>query len=119
MLELAGGTEAVDVGLGGARCDAELLGDGEIGLAIELGREAVEKTGHIDIGATGRGFGLGGWEIAEDPGSVLKEHTSHDESGAEVGVGTDDDRSDGDAIHEAERGENHGQTEGDEAKTTD
>ena len=119
MLELAGGAEAMDVGLGGARRDAELLGDGEIGLAIELGGEAAEETGHIDIGATGRGFGLGGWEIAEDPGSVLKEHTSHDESGAEVGVGTDDDRSDGDAIHEAERGENHGQTEGDETKTTD
>ena len=52
MLELAGGTEAVDVGLGGARCDAELLGDGEIGLAIELGGEAVEEAGHIDIGTT-------------------------------------------------------------------
>ena len=50
MLELAGGTEAVDVGFGGARCDAELLGDGEIGLAIELGREAVEEAGYIDIG---------------------------------------------------------------------
>ena len=43
MLEMAGSTETVDVGLGGARCDAELLGDGEIGLAIELGREAVEE----------------------------------------------------------------------------
>lgn len=119
MLELAGGAETVDVGLGGARCDAELLGDGEIGLAIELGGEAVEKAGHIDIGTMGSGVGLGGWEIAEDVGGVLKKHTSHDERGAEVGVGTEGDRSDGDAIHEAERGENHGQTEGDEAKTTD
>ena len=119
MLELAGGAETVDVGLGGARCDAELLGDGEIGLAIELGWEAVEEAGHIDIGTMGGGVGLGCWEIAEDVGGVLKEHTSHDERGAEVGVGTEGDRSDGDAIHEAERGENHGQTEGDEAKTTD
>ena len=119
MLELAGGAETVDVGLGGARCDAELLGDGEIGLAIELGREVGEKRLHTLVGAAGGRLGLDRREAAEDMGGVLKKHTSHDERGAEVGVGTDDDRSDGDAIHEAERGENHGKTKGDETETTD
>lgn len=59
------------------------------------------------------------WKVAEDSGGVLDEDTSHVDGGAEIGVGADDGVGKRSAIHEAERGEYHGEAEGDETKTTD
>lgn len=60
-----------------------------------------------------------GWKVAEDPGGMLNEDTSHVDGGAEIGVGADDGVGKRNAIQEAERGEDHGEAEGDEAEATD
>lgn len=52
-------------------------------------------------------------------GCVLQQDLRHDEDGTEVEVVADDDRGDGATVHQAERSENHGEAEGDEAETTD
>ena len=52
-------------------------------------------------------------------GCVLQQYLRHDEDGTEVEVVADDDRGDGATVHQAERSENHGEAEGDEAETTD
>lgn len=52
-------------------------------------------------------------------GCVLQKHTSHDEDSAEVGVVADDDIRFLLAVHQAERGEDHGEAEGDETEATD
>ncbi len=49
---------------------------------------------------------------------MLQKHTSHDEDSAEVGVVADDDIRFFLAVHQAERSEDHGEAEGDEAKAT-
>ena len=43
VFDLAGGAEFADVFLGGFGSDVKTLGDGEIGAAVEFGREAVEE----------------------------------------------------------------------------
>ena len=119
VFELASGAEFADVFLGGFGSDVKTLGDGEIGAAVEFGREAVEKgLAKNGDGAT-CGVCVGGWELAENIGGVLQQHTSHDERGAEISVVADDDGLDGLAIHEAKRSENHGDTECDETKAAD
>lgn len=91
VFELAGGAEFADVFFGGFGSDVETLGDGEICATVEFTGEAVEEclAGNGD-GAT-RGIGVGGWELAEDIGGVLQQHTSHDERGAEISIVADDD----------------------------
>ena len=69
--------------------------------------------------ADGGGCAVGGGELAKDIGGVPDEHLGHDERGAEVGIVADDDFGDRLAVHEAERGENHGEAECDEAEATD
>ena len=103
MFELAGGAEVADVFLGGFRCDVKTLGDGEICAAVELGRKAVEEGLAEDGDCATCGIIVSAWELTEDVSGVLKQHTSHDERCAEIGVVADDDGLDGLAIHEAKR----------------
>ena len=52
-------------------------------------------------------------------GCVLNEDASHTEDIVEIDVVADNYRSDVFTVHQAERSENHGETEGDETETTD
>ncbi len=88
-------------------------------MAVEFGWETIKVCLHDGVRAFGGLVGLDSWEGAEDMGSVLKKHTSHDEDCAEVGVIADDDVRFLFAVHEAERGEDHGEAEGDETETAD
>lgn len=59
------------------------------------------------------------WKVAEYSGGVLNEDASHVDGGAEIGDGADDGVGKRSAVHEAERGEDHGEAECDEAEATD
>ncbi len=91
VFDLTCGAEFADVFFGGFGSDVETLGDGEISSAVEFTGEAVEEclTENGD-GAT-CGVCVGGWELAENIGGVLQQHTSHDERGAKISVVADDD----------------------------
>lgn len=106
-MKLAGGAETVDVGLSGAGLDMETLGDRDVVVAVEFGWKTVEVCLHDGVWAFGGLVGLDGWKGAEDMGGVLKEHSSHNENGTEVGVVAGDDIRFGFAVHETERGEDH------------
>ena len=60
-----------------------------------------------------------GWKVAEYSGGVLDEDTSHVDGGAEIDIGANDGLGKRSAVHEAERGEDHGEAESDEAEATD
>ena len=68
---LAGGAEFADVFLGGFGSDVKSFGDGEIGAAVEFGREAVEKGLAKNSDGATSGVCVGGWELAKDVGGVL------------------------------------------------
>ena len=61
VFELACGTEFTNVFLGGFGCDVKTLGDGEIGAAVEFGREAVEEGLAENGDSASRSVGIGGW----------------------------------------------------------
>ena len=119
MFEQAFFAKAGDLFFGGFDGDAERGGDGEIGLAVELRRQLIVELLSGNGAADGGGCAVGGGELAEDIGGMLDEYLGHDERGAEVGIVADDDFGDRLAVHEAERGENHGEAECDEAEATD
>ena len=61
VFDLACGAEFADVFLGGFGSDVKASGDGEICVAVEFGREAVEKGLAKDGDSASSGVGVGGW----------------------------------------------------------
>ena len=64
MFELASGAVFADVFLSGFGRDVKAFGDGEIGAAVEFGREAVEEGLTEDGDSASSGVGIGGWKLA-------------------------------------------------------
>lgn len=58
---LTSGAEFADVFFGGFRCDVKAFGDGEIGVAVEFGWEAVEECLAKNSDSASSGVGVGGW----------------------------------------------------------
>ena len=95
---------------------AESVGYGEVGLSVELGREGSE----VRLSDDGRcvcGAALGGWQRAEDVGSVLEQHASHSECCVEIGIGGDNGRADVAIVDNTEGGEYHGNAECDKSQS--
>ena len=61
MFELASGAEFADVFFGCFGSDVKTLGDGEIGVAVEFGWEAVEECLAENGDGASSGVGVGGW----------------------------------------------------------
>lgn len=91
VFELACGAEFANVFLGGFGCDVKSFGDGEICATVEFTGEAVEEFLAKNSDCATCGIIVSAWELAEDVGGVLKQHTSHDERGAEISIVADDE----------------------------
>ncbi len=88
VAEQAANTEFANVFLGGFGRNFQLLGNGKIGFAVELGRQVVEKS-LLDNRLTVGGFG--GWQHAKHIGGVLKKYTSHSDGCLKIGIVADDE----------------------------